>query len=103
MKKVILMTIMMIGLGTTMVMAQTIAAQPAVTSARGYELPANQTIDVSEVPVVVMNGLNNTYKYEYIEKVEVCTYNNVDIYKFTLFFETEESRVVYFTPAGVEL
>lgn len=103
MKKVILMTIMMMGLGTTMMMAQKKAAQPSVTSAQSNNLPTSQSIDISDVPVIVMNGLNNTYKYEAIEKIEVSTYNNVDIYKFTLILENAESRVVYFTPAGIEL
>lgn len=92
----------MIGFMTTTMMAQTIAAQPSVTSTR-YKLPATQVIDIADVPVVVLNGLNNTYTYDQIEKVEVCTYNDADIYKFTLLFDNNEEKTVYFSPAGVEI
>lgn len=102
MKKLIFMTIMMIGLVTTTMTAQPIAAQPSVTLGRN-NLPATQTIDISDVPVVVLNGLNNTYTYDEIEKIEVCTYNNVDIYKFILLQNEDEVKTVYFTPAGVEI
>lgn len=99
--KELILIIMMIGFGTIM-KVQTIAAQPSVTSAR-YKLPANQVIDIADVPVVVLNGLNNTYTYNEIEKVEVCTYNDADIYKFTLLIGNDKEKVVYFSPVGVEI
>lgn len=102
MKKLVIMVAMVMGLGITNMMAVNKTTHSKVQKIQST-LPQTEVIDITDVPTIVINGLNNTYQYSEIIKIEVTTYNNVDIYKFTLLDDKGAQEVVCFTPSGVEI
>lgn len=106
MRKLMIMVIVMMGIGAVNVMAAT-KGHTATTNSTKVEtrqtLPQTFEINVEDVPTIVLNGLDNTYKYEEIIKVEVSSYNNLDIYKFTLLMDNGDTKEVQFSPTGVEI
>lgn len=107
MRKLMIMAMVVMGMGLNNVTASAgnvpAKAEKNVKATVRHSLPETIEIDVEDVPTIVLNGLNNTYVYDEILKIEVCTYNNMDIYKFTLLTEKGDTIVAQFTSTGVEI
>lgn len=107
MRNLIVMAVVMMGLNAVNVMAadksKTTTTITTTKAGTRQSLPQTVEINVEDVPTIVLNGLNNTYKYEDIIKVEVSSYNNLDIYKFTLLLDNGDTKEVQFSPTGVEI
>lgn len=104
MRKIVLAVVIAFAAGITNAMTDVEKRPTATTKPATYsKLPQTQEINSEDVPAIVMNGLNNTYNYEDILKVEVSSFNHTDIYIFTLLLDNGDKKEVHFSTTGVEI